>query len=58
MYGCSVKENKINGMYKYSIKKFSSLEEALGFRNSLNSKNNLGILVYKNDKVFETKWKF
>ncbi len=42
--------------YKYSINKFKSLEEALEFRDSLNSKNNLGILVYKNDKIVETKW--
>ncbi len=43
---------------KYSIKQFKSLEEALGFRNSLNSKDNLGIIVYKNDKIIETKWNF
>ncbi|MBI2004483.1 M23 family metallopeptidase [Candidatus Pacearchaeota archaeon] len=56
MYECSVKENKINGMYKYSIKQFSSLEEALGFKNSINSKDNLGIMVYKNNEIIETKW--
>ncbi|MEK6817583.1 MAG: M23 family metallopeptidase [Nanoarchaeota archaeon] len=58
MYGSTLKENEINGMYKYSIKQFKSLEDALGFRNSLNSKENLGILVYKNDKISETKWNF
>ena len=58
MYGSILKENKINGMYKYSIKQFKSLEEALGFRNSLNSQDNLGIIVYKNDKILETKWNF
>ena len=56
MYECSVKENKINGMYKYSIKQFRSLEEALGFKNSINSKDNLGIIVYKDNKLVETKW--
>ena len=56
MYKCSVKENKINGMYKYSIKQFSSLEKALGFKNSINSRENLGIMVYKDNKVVETKW--
>ena len=52
------KNEKEEMYYKYSIKKFSSLEEALGFRNSLNSKNNLGIIIYKNDKIVETKWNF
>ncbi len=42
--------------HKYSIKKFKSLEEALGFRDSINSKDNLGIIVYKNNKIVETKW--
>ena len=56
MYGCSLKENKINGLYKYSIKRFSSLEEALGFKNSINSKDNLGIIVYKDNEIIETKW--
>jgi len=58
MYECSIKENKINGMYKYSIKQFRSLEEALGFKNSINSKDNLGIIVYKDNKLVETKWNF
>lgn len=42
--------------YKYSIKQFSSLEEALGFKSSLNSENNLGIIIYKENKIVETKW--
>ena len=58
IYECSIKENKTNGMYKYSIGNFKTLEEALGFRNSLNSKNNLGIIVYKKDNIVETKWNF
>ena len=58
MYGSILKENEINGMYKYSIKQFKSLEDALGFKNSLNSKDNLGIIVYKNNKIVETKWNF
>ena len=56
IYECPVKENKIKGMYKYSIKQFSSLEETLGFKNSLNSKNNLGIMIYQNNEMVETKW--
>lgn len=66
LYDNPIKENKTNILkngkdkiyYKYSINQFKTLEEALGFRNSLNSKNKLGIIVYKNDKVVETKWKF
>ncbi len=65
-YNNHIKENK-KGVYKngkealyhkYSIGNFKTLEEALGFRNSINSKNNLGIIVYKNDKIVETKWGF
>lgn len=64
VYGYPINKNKImiykndkEIMYnKYSINKFKSLEEALGFRSSLNSENNLGIIVYKDNKIFETKW--
>ncbi len=55
-YECSVKENKINGIYKYSIKQFKSIEDALDFKNSINSKNNLGIMIYKDNKIIETRW--
>lgn len=58
MYESNLKENKINEIYKYSIGKFKSLEEAVKFKNSLNSKNNLGVIIYKDNKLIETKWKF
>ena len=51
-------KNRKKMYYKYSIGKFKTLEEALEFRNSLNSKNNLGIIVYKDEKIVETKWNF
>lgn len=66
LYGQVVNEYKTeiykNGTekvyYKYSIKNFKSLEEALVFRNSLNSDDNLGILVHKDGRLVETIWNF
>ncbi len=61
-YKNTIKESKSEtyrkerAYHKYSIGQFKSLEEALGFKNSLNSENNLGIIVYKDNKIVETKW--
>lgn len=64
LHGYPIKEGKMkvykNGKgtmyYKYSIGNYKTLEEVLTARKSINSKDNLGIVVYKNNKIVETKW--
>lgn len=66
LYGSSIKEGnrtKVykNGRermyYKYSIGNYKTLEEALIARKSIGPKDNLGIVVYKKDKIVKTEWK-
>lgn len=66
LYKNSVKETKEevykNGQekmyYKYSVGKFQTLEKAVESKNSFNSRDNLGIIVYKEGKISETNWNF